>query len=120
MSSFYDRMQATSQRLIKRFKQGTVIYNHPGGEATPFDPAPADTPYTVDAVQAPDTRKRTYIEGGYIVATDVLLAVSPFGVEPVQDGTVSINGEVFQIVMIDSPTVLPATGQLVWFIGCGK
>ena len=118
--SFYQRMQATSQRLISRFKQGTVVYNEPGGNADPFNPAPAGTPHTVDAVQAPEGRKKTYVDGGYIVATDVLLAVAPFGVEPVQAGTVDINGERYQVVMVDSPTVLETTDQLVWFIGCRK
>lgn len=120
MTSFYQRMQATSQRLISKFKQGTVIYNEPGAAGTPTTPPGPETPHAVDAVQAPESRKKTYIDGGYIVATDVLLAVAPFGVEPTQAGTVSINGEVYQIKMVDSPTVLETTGQLVWFIGCRK
>ena len=119
VADFYNRMQATSQRLISRFKQGAVVYNEPGGSADPFTPAPAGTPHTVDAVQAPESRKNTYIDGGYIVSTDILLAVAPFGVEPVQAGTVDINGETYQIVFVDSPTVEPSA-PLVHFIGCRK
>ena len=119
MSDFYQRMQATSQRLIGKFSQGSVVYNEPGGEADPFNPAPAGTPHPVDAVQAPEGRKRTYVDGGYIVATDILLAVAPFGVGPTQAGTVSINGEVYQVVLVDSPTVEPSA-PLVHFIGCRK
>ena len=119
MADFYQRMQATSQRLIGKFSQGAIIYTEPGGEADPFNPAPEGTPHPVDAVQAPESRKKTYVDGGYITATDILLAVAPFGVEPVQAGTMSINGETYQIVMTDSPTVEPSA-PLVHFIGCRK
>ena len=119
MSAFYQRMQATSQRLIKRFNQGAVIYNAPGDPGDPFNPPTAGTSYPVDAVQAPASRKKTYIDGGYVIATDVLLAVSPFAVAPSQSGTMTINGEVYQVVMVDSPTVEPES-PLVWFIGCRK
>lgn len=117
--SFYSQLQATSQRLIKQFSQGIVIYNEPGGNADPFNPAPAGTPHTVDALQAAHSRKSTYVDGGYIVATDILLAVSPFGVVPTTAGTMSINGQVYQIVMIDNPTVEPDSPML-WFVGCRK
>jgi len=119
VADFYSRMQVTSQRLLKKFKQGTVIYNAPGSAGDPFTPATAETPYGVDAVQAPASRKKTYIDGGYITATDILLAVAPFVVEPSQAGTMSINGEVYQVVFVDSPTVEPAS-PLVWFVGCRK
>jgi hypothetical protein len=119
VAEFYPRLQLTSQRLLKKFKQGTVIYNAPGSAGDPFTPATASTPYGVDAVQAPAGRKQTYIDGGYITATDILLAVAPFAVEPSQSGTMNINAVVYQIVFVDSPTVEPAS-PLVWFIGCRK
>lgn len=120
MADFYGRMQQTSQRLINKFKQGDVVYNAPGTPASPFNAGTDPTPYPVDAVEAPAKDKKTYIDGGYIVATDVLLVVSPFGIEPTQSGTMQINGDIYQIVMVDSPTVLPPSDQLVWRIGCRK
>lgn len=120
MTDFYTRMQETSQRLLTKYKQGTVVYNAPGSEGDPFNPPTPATPYTMNAVQAQGSEKQTYIDGGYIVATDILLAVAPFEVEPTQSGTMDINGDVYQVVMVDSPTVLPAEGQLVWFVGCRK
>lgn len=120
MTDFYTRMQATSKRLLTKYKQGTVIYNAPGSDGDPLNPPTAGQSYSVDAVQAQGSDKQRYIDGGYIVATDILLAVAPFDVEPTQAGTMTINGDEYQIIMVDSPTVLPADGQLVWFIGCRK
>jgi hypothetical protein len=114
MSAFYDRMQSTASRLLTKYKQGAVVYNAPGSDGDPFNPPTPGQSYPVSAVQ------QTYIDGGYIVATDILLAVAPFEVEPTLSGTMTINGETYQIVMVDSPTVLPADGQLVWFVGCRK
>ena len=117
--SFYQRMQGTSRRLINQFKQGAVAYNAPGTEGDPFNPPTAGTSYPVDAVQSSGNRKKQYVDAGYIVGTDILLAVSPFAVEPSQSGTLTINGEQHQIVMVDNPTIEPES-PLVWFIGCRK
>jgi len=120
VADFYERMQATSKRLLTKYKQGAVVYNAPGSDGDPFNPPTPGQSYPVSAVQAQGREKQTYIDGGYIVATDILLAVAPFEVEPTQAGTIDINGDEYQIVMVDSPTVLPADGQLVWFVGCRK
>lgn len=119
--SFYDRMQATSKRLINKFKQGTVIYNHPGAiSGDSWNPTVgASTAYPASAAEVQGKRKKTYIDGGFIIATDILLIVAPFDVDPVMSGTMSINGVDHQIIMIDNPTIDPDS-PLVWFIGCRK
>jgi hypothetical protein len=114
-------MQTTSKRLINKFKQGTIIYNQPGvvsGDA--WNPGVgASTLHNVDGVQAKSSDKKRYIDGGFIVGTDILLAVAPFAIAPDMAGTISINGVEHQIIMIDNPTVEPDY-PLVWFIGCRK
>lgn len=119
MTDFYTRMQQTSQRLLTKYKQGTVVYNAPGSDGDPFNPPTAGQSYPVSAVQAQGRDKQTYIDGGYIVATDILLAVAPFDVEPTQSGTMEINGDTYQVVFVDSPTVEPSS-PVAYFIGCRK
>lgn len=121
MSNFYTRMQATSKRLINKFKQGSIIYNQPGvlgGDS--WDPTiGTSTPHNVDGVQAQGDKKKKYMEAGFIIGTDILLVVAPFDVSPDMAGTMSINGEEHQIIMIDNPTIEPDS-PLVWYIGCRK
>lgn len=119
MTDFYNRLQQTSQRLIKQYGQGTITYNAPGSEGDPFNlPLPGQS-YPVDAVQSQGDRKKQYMDGGYIIATDILLAAAPFEVEPTQAGTMTINGDEYQVVFVDSPTVEPSA-PVVYFIGCRK
>lgn len=121
MADFYAKMQATSKRLIDKFAQGAVVYNEPGATTgDPWDPVEGSpVPHEVKAVQAPADRKKQYVDGGFIVATDILLAVAPFDTDPTLDGSMTINGEEHQIVFVDSPTVDPAN-PLAWFVGCRK
>lgn len=119
VADFYARMQSTSKRLIKKFKQGEAVYVQPGLPASPFTPGTEATQHTVDAVQAEAKDKKSYVDGGYIVSTDILLIVSPFAVAPEMAGKMIINDEQHEIVMIDNPTIEP-TAPLLWFVACRK
>ena len=118
--SFYPRMRSTAQRLISKYNQGTANYNHPSGKATPFTPGVTYTSYLVNLVQAPTGKKEYYEKGGHIQAADTLVAVAPFAIRPTIDGTLTLNDEEYQIVMVDSPTALPTGQKIVYFLGLRK
>lgn len=116
--SLYDRGRATASRLLEQYAQGTVIYNEPGSTGgDPWNPTPgASTPYPVNTTKMQGREKNQYIEGGYIVSSDVLLFVAVFDVEPTLSGTMTINGQEHQIVMVNPVTnVQPPMG---WHVGC--
>lgn len=75
----YLRFQATADRLIGKWKQGTVtltrtIQGTPNPE-TPWIPAPSETrTYTLDAVVRDVATK--YVDGTEILATDVQVTAS--------------------------------------------
>jgi hypothetical protein len=114
-------MQATASSLIDKFAQGDIRYIVQGAPTGPaWDPQPgADVEYPVKAVKVAGQRFQTYVDNGLIVATDVMLAVSVFDVEPTLAGRMKINGVEHQIVMVDKSSVVPGT-PLVWMVGCRK
>lgn len=90
MTDFYTRMQATSKRLLTKYKQGTVVYNAPTTEPDPFNPEPLSKikvrlAATVSGVAA------EYVQPGYIEATDLQVTVPGDALRNVtvvyQDGT---------------------------------
>lgn len=118
--NIYDDMQSALAYEVENFaSQGTLVYNAPGTEGDPFNPPTAGQDYPVQGWNITGNKRNKYIEGGYIVSSDVLLSVVPFGVVPTLAGTMSINGVVNQIVLVDPATVDP-DNPVVWRIGCRK
>jgi hypothetical protein len=115
----YARAQGTAVRLLERFAQGGTVYVEPGTPTgNEWDPQPGTpTEYPVSAVKISGNKFEQYVAGGLIVATDVLLYVAPFGVEPTMAGLMRIDGVDHQIVLIDKESFgLP----LAWTIGCRR
>lgn len=119
MASLIERGQQLSKRLIRENKQGVTVYNHPGSEGDPFNPPTPGFSYDVDAVETPESIKKEYVVGGYVVASDRVISVAPFGAEPDMSGTMDINGDTYQIVMVKAATLEPDT-PVIWRIGCRK
>lgn len=119
--SFYAEMQDVASELLAEFSQGTIAYVEDGPPTgDPWAPGPgAPVSHPVNAVRVAGKRLQTYIDGGQIVATDVLLAVSVFDADPKMSGRMNINGEDYQIVMVDKSTLEP-TAPIAWFVGCRK
>lgn len=114
--SFYDEMQGVATELMTEFQQGAVVYSHPGADTgdewnpTPGTPTSYTLKATVRGVQA------KYIEDGYISASDLEVTAAVFDVDPVQAGTVTIDGREHQIIRVDA---LPGAGVTVaWKMFC--
>lgn len=119
MSIYADMQAALAQEVAAVAAQGDLIYSEPGGGGDPFNPPTAGQDYPVQGWNITGNKRNKYIDGGYIIASDVLLSVVPFGVVPTLAGAMSINGVVHQIVMVD-PATLDPDNPVVWRIGCRK
>lgn len=120
MSGIYDDMQSALAYQVETFaSQGVIVYNAPGTEGDPFNPPTAGVDYPISGWNITGSKRNKYIEGGYIVSSDVLISVVPFSVAPVMSGKITINGNAFQIIMID-PATLDPDNPVVWRIGCRK
>lgn len=119
MDIYEDMQEALADEVDEVAQQGVLVYSAPGTEGDPFNPPTDGQDYPVQGWNITGNKRNKYIEGGYIVASDVLLSVVPFGVVPTLAGTMSINGVVHQIVMID-PATLDPDNPVVWRIGCRK
>lgn len=119
MAGIYDELQGVASEILSEFQQGTVRYIHPGEQTGPdYDPQPGTpTPYSVNATKTPQKVKQKYVDGGYIVASDFMLNVAAFDIEPVMDGEMEINGVKHQIIMID-PATMDTDAPIIWRIGC--
>lgn len=108
--SFYADMQGVATELLGEFKQGVVEYIEPGeGGGDPWNPEPGeDTPYPVDA--AVKGVSQEYIDGTYVLATDLEAIMSVFDVEPSNKGRLSVDGKELQIVKVMK---IPAAGTTV-------
>ena len=116
----YDDMQSALKYEVDNFaSQGVLVYNAPGDPGDPFNPPTDGQDYPVKGWNITGNKRNKYIEGGYIIASDVLLSVVPFGVKPSMSGTMTINGEIHQIVFVDPATIDP-DNPVVWRIGCRK
>jgi hypothetical protein len=108
--AFYDEMQGIASELLAEFKQGTIIYNHPGavsGDA--WNPVQGTAvPYTLDA--ASNGVSQEYVDGTSVLATDREVAAAVFGQTPTTSGTISMDGRVLQIVRVIK---IPAAGTAV-------
>ena len=114
MSAFYEGMQSTASRLLKKFNQGSIKYIVDGPSTGPdYNPVPGvPIEYPLDATANGVEQK--YIKEGYIAASDIQVTVAVFGVEPTQEGRISIDGSEKQIIAVKK---LPAAGVTVsWVI----
>jgi hypothetical protein len=110
----YTRGRATASRLLNKFKQGTVVYTHPGEPTGPINaPVPGvPVPYTLNAVSSGVAAK--YVMPGYIEASDIMVTTAVFERAPTLEGTLTIDGVVKQMISIQP---VPASGEpLTWRI----
>lgn len=114
MSAFYQKMQGTASRLLKKFQQGSINYIITGPATGPdYNPTPgAPISYPLDATASGVEQK--YIKEGYIAASDIQVTTAVFDVEPTNEGVIEIDGQEKQIISVKK---LPAAGIVVsWVI----
>lgn len=119
MNIYDDMEQALALEVDMVSGQGNLIYTSPGSEGDPFTPPTPGQDYPVKGWNITGSTRNKYIDGGFIVTSDLLLAIVPFGVKPEMGGTVSVNGVVHQIIMIDGATIDPEH-PVVWRVGLRK
>ena len=116
----YGRMQATADRLLTRFNQGSVVlrrvvYGEPD-PATPWQPGePSETEHVLSATVAAvtvDQANAKYIDGTVITTADLVVTCSVPPVTPQMTDTLLIDGEVRQMKKI---VQVPAAGVPVAF-----
>lgn len=78
MTNFYNKMQGTASKLLKKFNQGVIEYSVKGADAgEPWNPQPAGVvTYTLDAVARGVEQK--YIKEGFISASDIQITAAVF------------------------------------------
>ena len=93
-------MQAVASQLLGQFKQGTIVYFHPGETTGPeWSPtADPDTPHTLDATAKGVSQE--YVDGTSVIMTDIEVTASVFGVKPTLSGGMSIDGRLMQIIRV--------------------
>lgn len=114
MSAFYQKMQGTTSRLLKKFQQGSINYIITGPDTGPdYNPTPgAPISYPLDATANGVEQK--YIKEGYIAASDIQVTAAVFDVEPTDKGVIEIDGKEKQIIAVKK---LPAAGVIsAWVI----
>lgn len=116
--NFYEEMGQVASELLADFSQGTIVYQEPPTTSGP-DYNPVVTPgaeHSVAGIKVSGHRKNTYVEGGYIQASDLMIMLPVFAAAPELSGTMTINGKTYQIIMVDPITEeVPPVG---WYIGC--
>jgi len=116
--SFYTRLQATATRLMERFKQGSISYTSPPTTSgSSFNPTiVAGTNYALKATAKGVSKQ--YIDGSFIVSSDIEVTCAVFGFAPVTAGTITIDGNVHQIVQV---IAIPSAGTtLAWRLICRR
>ena len=110
--SLYNRMQQTASRLIGQYKQGSITYTAPGTQTGPAY-APVFAPgqsYPLDATATGVGQE--YRGSTLVVETDKAVTAAVFGAVPTVQGTLTIDGRVHQIVLVEQ---VPAAGEpVVW------
>jgi hypothetical protein len=118
MADLYNRLRTTADKLLTKYGQGTMIYQEPDTETGP-EYNPVLTPgaeHPVSGIKVSGNRKNTYIDGGYIQASDLMVMLPEFGTTPTLSGKMKVNGTTYQIIMVDPITEeVPTVG---WYIGC--
>lgn len=119
MAKLTERGQALAKRLISENAQGSTVYVQPGDTTGPaFDPTVGPpTRHNVSAVQINGGIRDSYVSGGSILESDILLNVAPFETNPKLEGIMEINGKDYEIVHVSPSTVDPDT-PIVWRVGC--
>ena len=118
--NIYDDMQsALTDEVNNVASQGVIVYNAPGTPGDPFTAPTSGLSYPVKGWNITGRTRNKYIDAGYIIASDLLIAVVPFAVKPEVSGTITVNGVEHQIVMVDGATIDPDK-PVVWRIGCRK
>lgn len=116
--SNYLRRQARAKRQLKRYDQGTLVYVAKGvTSGDPWNPvAGSDTEYPLDGVVKGVSQE--YVDGTYVIASDLQATVAVFDVVPSVEGLFKIDGKTHQIKRVDP---MPAAGTPVsWRIIIGS
>ena len=98
--SIYQRFQATASRLLKRFAQGTVVYEdriRTGGEdwAPEYDTVSLPLDAAVKGVGA------MFKDSSLINESDLLVTCAVFGATPTTSGSVLIDGVRHAVVRVE-------------------
>lgn len=110
MADFYERLQGTATRLLTKFSQGAIVYNAAGAttgdEWNPVKGIASQYPVkgTVSGVS------KEYVDDATVQASDLMVSLAVFDVEPDMTGTMTIDGIDHQIIKIMQK---PAAGTTV-------
>lgn len=113
----YTQRQARAKRQFKRYEQGVLLYVAPGSESgDPWNPTTGSpTNHPVEGVVTGVSQE--FVDGTYIIASDLQATVSVFDVEPTVEGLFKIDGKDHQIKKVNQ---MPAAGTPVaWRIIVG-
>ena len=106
----YTAEQKEYAEQMKDVEQGVIVYLHPGavtGDA--WNPTVgASTSHTLSGYSKGVSQK--YIDGTFIVSTDIEITTAAFAVSPVSSGTLTVDGSSLQIIKIIQ---IPAAGTAV-------
>ncbi len=111
--SFYSKLQKTSSKIIKNFKQGTIkLVQFTQGTGPIDNPgSPIETLTILDAVASRPNDE--FIKNGFSVSTDMIVTAAVIaGVTPTMNDYIEIDGVRHKIVADISA---PASGtKVVW------
>lgn len=106
----YGKMQATAQRLMDRFSQGTVYHVRDGEPTGPINnPVPGVPVKTLVNATVRGVEVQ-YIQEGFVTGSDLQMTVPAFEYSPVTSDRFEINGSEHQIIRVDR---IPASGVVV-------
>jgi len=106
VAELYNRLRTTANTLLTNYGQGTMVYQEPAITSGPsYDPViTPGAEHSVSGIKVSGQRKNTYIEGGYIQASDLMVMLPEFGTTPTLSGKMKVNGTTYQIIMVDPIT----------------
>jgi len=114
----YDSRQKRATNQLEKYSQGVITYLARGSKSgDAWKPTIAsDTSHPLDGVVKGVSKE--YVDGTHIVSTDLQATVEVFAVDPLIDGRLDIDGEIFQIKKIIQ---LPAAGTpIAWRLIIGS
>lgn len=115
----YQRMAATSSRLLMRFAQGNIVLTRPGTTTpgpNPWDPPVVSPPQSWTLNATAKGVSEQFVGSDGIVGTDTEVTIAPFGDEIGASDVLSIDGQAVTVVKVMR---IPRAGTvIVWKVVC--